>query len=117
MTFSCKTDKKNPETINMTFSGAANNVLSGSEVIFIDSLGAGSITVTLDSVFMSIPTDDIEFSFRKGRTMTTNKGTVVMSSQLESGVFMFLGKGSDGYSCELNTGERLVQFDVETVDQ
>ena len=115
--FGCKTDKTTSEEITLKFSSASNNVLSGEEVVFVGKLGAGTVIVTLDSVFMDIPTDDISFAYRKGSTMTTSKGTVILSSKVDSGVFMLLGSNGNGYFCELNTGERLVQFDVESVEK
>lgn len=116
--FGCKTDKPISENIVMNFSRAANNVLlEDGNVLFVDSLGAGTVTVTLDSVFMDIPSDDIGFSFRKGPTMSTKKGTAIFSSNQESGIFLVLGFENQQYFCELNTGERLVQFDVESVDE
>gem|GEM_PF-2829485 len=116
---SCGRDKANTETVILNFSSADNYLQTkGTPLVFIENLGPGNVQIKLDSVFMNIPVDDIEFNYRKGKTLATDRGVVVYSSVPESQVFLILGTDSDGnYFCELHTGNRVVMFNVESIDE
>jgi hypothetical protein len=115
----CKGDNPNAKVVKLNFTSAENNVLNpDGTLVFIGSLGAGVVDITQDSVFMSIPVDDIDFRYRKGTSRSTDKGIVIESSNPYSNVFLILGTGRKGnYFCELNTGERFVVFDVESIEE
>lgn len=118
MLVSCGRDKINTDTIILNFNSAENYAISNNLKEHIGDLGQGNVNITLDSVFMKIPSDEIEFSYRKGATLSTERGIAIYSSVPGSNVFTILGTDARGnYFCELYTGDRVVIFDVSSIDE
>lgn len=111
----CKSENKPIDQLDMSFEHAwiFVNIMNSGQYMAVDSLGAGTCTLTLDSMFLEIPTEDIELGFYKLNTEVMEDGTSVINmKQNDVDVVMYMQQeGSDEFECELYVQDRMIRFE------
>lgn len=111
----CKSENKSIDRLDMNFEHAwvHINIMNSGEYMVVDSLGAGTCSITLDSLFLSIPGDDIDVGFYKLDTEIMEDGmSVIHMKQNDVEVFMYMNQiTSEEFECELYVQDRMIRFE------
>lgn len=114
--YSCDFDNSGPEIIVLSF--------VKSEAFYVDAdntqtlfgvYGEGELKISLDSVYLDIFTDSITYAFRKGETLSHEKGIIIQSSNQPEEVLLMLFKENDKepYQAVIQSYDKVYKFHID----